>query len=58
MQWIYCSHCKQQVFVVNRVAEKLYTTDISRWKYVSGINNSADISTTAINIVELNLAAH
>ena len=47
------SHRKQQVFVANRVAEILDTTDVSQWKHVSGINNPADIGTRAINIEEL-----
>ena len=50
LQWIHSSHRKQQVFVANRVAEILDTTDVSR---VSGINNPADIGTRAINIEEL-----
>ena len=53
LQWIHSSHCKQQVFVANRVAEILDTTDVSQWKHVSGINNPADIGTRAINIEEL-----
>ena len=53
LQWIHCSHRKQQVFVANRVAEILDTTDVSQWKHVSGINNPADIGTRAINIEEL-----
>ena len=53
LQWIHSSHCKQQVFVANRVAEILDTTDVSQWKHVSGINNPADIGTSAINIEEL-----
>ena len=53
LQWIHSSHRKQQVFVANRVAEILDTTDVSQWKHVSGINNPADIGTRAINIEEL-----
>ena len=53
LQWIHSSHRKQQVFVANRVAEILDTTDVSQWKHVSGINNPADIGTRAINIGEL-----
>ena len=53
LQWIHSSHRKQQVFVANRVAEILETTDVSQWKHVSGINNPADIGTRAINIEEL-----
>ena len=53
LQWIHSSHRKQQVFVANRVAEILYTTDVSQWKHVSGINNPASIGTRAINIEEL-----
>ena len=53
LQWIHSSHRKQQVFVANRVAETLDTTDVSQWKQVSGINNPADIGTRAINIEEL-----
>ena len=41
------------MFVANRVAEILDTTDVSQWKHVSGINNPADIGTRAINIEEL-----
>ena len=53
LQWIHSSHRKQQVFVANRVAEILDTTDVSLWKLVSGSNNPADIGTRAINIEEL-----
>ena len=53
LQWIHSSHCKQQVFVANRVAEILDTTNISQWKHVSGINNPAAIRTRAINADEL-----
>ena len=53
LQWIHSSHRKQQVFVANRVAEILDTTDVSQWKHVSGINNPADNGTRAINIEEL-----
>ena len=53
LEWIHSSHRKQQVFVANRVAEILDTTDVSQWKHVSGINNPADIGTRAINIEEL-----
>ena len=52
LQWIHTSHRKQQVFVANRVAETLDTTNVSQWKHVSGINNPADIGTRAINIDE------
>ena len=41
------------MFVANRVAEILDTTDVSQWKHVSGINNPEDIGTRAINIEEL-----
>ena len=54
LQWIHSSHHKQQVFVANRVAEMMDRTDVSQWKYVSGINNPADIGTRAINVDELN----
>ena len=53
LQWIHSSHRKQQVFVANRVAEILDTTDVSQWRHVSGINHPADIGTRAINIDEL-----
>ena len=53
LQWIHSSHRKQQVFVANRVAEILDTTDVSQWKHVSGINNPADLGTRAITIEEL-----
>ena len=53
LPWIHSSHRKQQVFVVNRVAEILDTTDVSQWRHVSGINNPADIGTRTINIEEL-----
>ena len=49
LQWIHSSHRKQQVFVANRVAEILDTTNFSHWSHVSGINNPADIGTRAIN---------
>ena len=50
---MHSSHCKQHVFVANRVAEILDTTDVSQWKHVSGINNPANHGTRAINIEEL-----
>ena len=53
LQWIPSSHRKQQVFVANRAAEILDTTDVSQWKHVSGINNPAEIGTRAVNIEEL-----
>ena len=53
LQWIHSSHRKQQVFVANRAAEILDTTDVSQWKHVSGINKPADIGTRAINFDEL-----
>ena len=53
IQWINSSHRKQQVFVANRVAEILDTTDVSQWKHVSGINNPADIGTRFITIKDL-----
>ena len=53
LQLKHSSHRKQQVFVANRVAEILDTTDVSQWKHISGINNPADIGTRAINIEEL-----
>ena len=53
LQWIRSSHRKQQVFVANRVAEILDTTNVSQWNHVSGINNPADIGTRAINVDEL-----
>ena len=53
LQWIHSFYRKQQVFVANRVAEILDTTDVSQWKHVSGINNPADIGTRAIKIEEL-----
>ena len=53
LQWIHSSHRKQQVFVANRVAEILDTTNVSQWNHVSGINNPADIGTRAINVDEL-----
>ena len=53
LQWIHSSHCKQQVFVANRLAEIMDTTDVSQWKHVSGINKPADIGSRAINFDEL-----
>ena len=53
MQWIHISQRKQQVFVANRVAEILDTTDVSQWKHLSAINNPADIGTKALNFEEL-----
>ena len=53
LQWLQSSHRKQQVFLVNRVAEILETTNVSQWKHVSGINNPADIGTRGIQIEEL-----
>ena len=53
LQRIHSSHRKQQVFVANRVAEILDTTNVSQWNHVSGINNPADIGTRAINVDEL-----
>ncbi|XP_075261712.1 uncharacterized protein LOC142353364 [Convolutriloba macropyga] len=53
IQLINSTQRKQQVFVANRVAEILDTTDASQWKHVSGANNPADIGTRQINIEEL-----
>ena len=53
LHWIHSSHRKRQMFVANRVAETVDTTDVSQWKHVSGINNPADVGTRAINIEEL-----
>ena len=53
LQWIHSFHRKQKLFVANRVAEILKTTDVPKWKHVSVINNPADIGTRAINIEEL-----
>ena len=53
LQWIHISHCKQKVYVTNRLAEILDVTDVSQWKHVSGINNPAEIGTKATNIEEL-----
>ena len=41
------------MFVANRVAETLDTTNVSQWNHVCGINNPADIGTRAINVDEL-----
>ena len=53
LQWIHSSHRKQQLFVANRVAEILDTTNVSQWNHVSGINNPADIGTRANKVDEL-----
>ena len=53
LQWIHSPQRKQLVFVANRVAEILDTTNVSQWDHVSGINNPADIGTRAINVDEL-----
>ena len=53
LQWIHSSHRKHQVILANRVAEILDTTHVSQWKYLSGINNPADIGTRAIKVDEL-----
>ena len=47
------AHREQQVFVANRVAEILDTTDVSQWRHVSGVINPADIGTRLISIEEL-----
>ena len=52
LQWIHSSHRKQQVFVANRVAEILATTNVSQCNHESGIYNPADIGTRAINADE------
>ena len=41
------------MFVANRVAEILDTTNVSQWNRLSGINNPADIGARAINVDEL-----
>ena len=53
LQWIHSAHRKQQVFVANRVAEILDSTDVTQWKHVSGINNPADIGTRKITMGDL-----
>ena len=40
------------MFLANRVLEIQDTTDVSQWKHMSGINDPADIGTTAISIEE------
>ena len=52
LQWIHSSHRKQQVFVANRVAEILDTTNVSQWNHMSRVNDPADIGTRAINVDE------
>ena len=54
LQGIHSSHRRQQVFVANRVAEILDTTNFSQWNHVSGTNNRADIGTRAVIVDELN----
>ena len=51
LQWIHSSH-RKNLFVANRVAEILDTSDVSQWN-VCGINNPVDIGTREINIEEL-----
>ena len=53
IQWINSSHRKQQVFVANRIAEILDTTDVSQSKHVIGINKPADIGTRFITMKDL-----
>ena len=54
LQWRHsCHHSKQQVFVSNRVAEILDTTEVSQWRHVSGVNSPAAVGARAINIEEL-----
>ena len=53
LQWIHSSHRKQQIFVANRVAEILDTTDVSQWIQVSGINNPTKIGTRPISVDQL-----
>ena len=50
LQWSHSSRRKQQVFVENRVAEILDTTNVSQWNHVGGNNNQADIGTQGINV--------
>ena len=45
---VHSSRRKQQVFKANRGAEILYTTDVSLWKHIGGINNPADIGTRGV----------
>ena len=53
LQWIHSSHRRQHLFVANRVAEILDTTNVSEWNHVSDVNNPADIGTRAINVDDL-----
>ena len=53
LQWIDSPYRKQQLFVANRLAAILDTTDVSQGKHVSGIHNPADIGTRAIKVAVL-----
>ena len=56
IQYINSSRRKQQVFVANRVAENLDTTDESKWKHIIGVSNHVDIGKRLICIKELRLS--
>ena len=43
LQWIYGSANRQQVFVANRVAKILETSQPSQWRHVPGVFNPANM---------------
>ena len=45
---VYISNRKQQVIRAYQVPEILFTTDVSLWKRMSGINNPSEIGTRGV----------
>ena len=53
LQWIYGSANRQQIFVANRVAEILETSQPCQWQHVPGILNPADDDTRGLKVSDL-----
>ena len=56
LQWIYGSANRQQVFVSNRVAEILETSQPCQWRHVPGISNPADDGTRGLKVSDFTVS--
>ena len=53
LRWFHAAHKKQQVFVANRVGEKLNHSTVDEWRHVKGSMNPADIGTQGFTLEKL-----